>query len=224
LQHALVGSALNSRSSGRNYNKRQLNPRQRPRCDLGILGAVCGGLGVTLAIQNAFDRVWAVPRYAPHLVISRLRGLVLFVLFGAVIVMTTALSAVGPAADGFGYGLGTGVRIAAPAVAVNVAVFVIGFRVLTVRDVELADLLPAAISAAVAVQVLQTVGVIPRSGTLRRVAGLWGVRAGVRVAGLAVSAGGHCGVLRRDQHGAGAAAMAPQPAHPLRRRRSAHPR
>jgi uncharacterized BrkB/YihY/UPF0761 family membrane protein len=62
---------------------------------LGILGAVYGGLGVTLAIQNAFDRVWAVTRYArPNLVVSRLRDLVLFVLFGAVIVVATALSAV----------------------------------------------------------------------------------------------------------------------------------
>jgi membrane protein len=180
LQHALVGSALQQFPI--------IGPELQQNVSsihgsglgvvLGILGAVYGGLGVTLAIQNAFDRVWAVPRYArPNLVVSRLRGLVLFVLFGAVIVMTTALSAVGPVADGFGYGLGTGARIAAPAVAVavNVAVFVIGFRVLTVRDVDLADLMPGAVAAAVAVQVLQTVGALFLSRELTGASRVYGV-------------------------------------------------
>jgi uncharacterized BrkB/YihY/UPF0761 family membrane protein len=145
---------------------------------LGILGAIYGGLGVTLAVQNAFDRVWAVPRYArPNLVVSRLRGLVLFVLFGAVILMTTALSAVGPVADGLGYGIGTGVRIAAIALAValNMAVFVIVFRVLTVRDVGLADLMPGAIGAAVAVEVQQTVGALFLSRELAGASQVYGM-------------------------------------------------
>jgi membrane protein len=78
---------------------------------LGIIGAVYGGLGVSVAIQTALNRVWAVPRFArPDPVVSRLRGLVLFILLGTVILITTALSALGPLAAGFGYGIGTGLR------------------------------------------------------------------------------------------------------------------
>jgi YihY family inner membrane protein len=93
-------------------------------------------------------------------VVSRLRGLVLFVLLGAVVVITTALAAVGPVAAGYGYGISTGERIAAIAVAiiVNVGAFLVGFRVLTAREIPLADLMPGAVAAGVAVEVLQMAG------------------------------------------------------------------
>ncbi len=143
---------------------------------LGILGAVYGGLGVTVAIQTALNRVWAVPLYArPNPVVSRLRGLVLFVLLGAFVLMTTALSAVGPVAAAFGYGIG--VRIAAIAVAIagNVVMFLIVFRVLTAREVQLADLMPGAVGAAIAIQALQTVGTFLVSRQLTDVSQLYGV-------------------------------------------------
>jgi YihY family inner membrane protein len=117
---------------------------------LGILGALYGGLGLSVAIQTTLNRVWAVPRYArPDPVVSRLRGLVLFVLLGAVVVITTALAAVGPVAAGYGYGISTGERIAAIAVAiiVNVGAFLVGFRVLTAREIPLADVMPGALAA-----------------------------------------------------------------------------
>ncbi|HZD14681.1 MAG TPA: YhjD/YihY/BrkB family envelope integrity protein, partial [Pseudonocardiaceae bacterium] len=117
---------------------------------LGILGALYGGLGLSVAIQTTLNRVWAVPRYArPDPVVSRLRGLVLFVLLGAVVVITTALAAVGPVAAGYGYGISTGERIAAiaAAIVVNVGAFLVGFRVLTAREIPLADLMPGAVAA-----------------------------------------------------------------------------
>src|SRR6185312_4637831 len=97
-----------------------------------------------------------------------------------------ALSAVGTAATDFlmttplsagGSGIGTGVRIAAIAVAaiVNVAAFLIGFRVLTAREVRLADLLPGAIGAGVAIQVLQTVGTVFLSRELLGASQVYGV-------------------------------------------------
>ena len=145
---------------------------------LGIIGAVYGGLGISVAIQTALNRVWAVPRFArPDPVVSRLRGLVLFILLGTVILITTALSALGPLAAGFGYGIGTGVRVAAAVVAIaaNVAVFLIAFRVLTARDVRLADLMPGAVGAAVAVQGLQMVGTFLARRGLNGVSQLYGV-------------------------------------------------
>jgi membrane protein len=143
---------------------------------LGILGAAYGGLGVSVAIQTALNRVWAVPRYArPDPVVSRLRGLVLFVLIGAVVLITTALAAVGPVAAG--YGFGAGLRIAAIVVAmiVNVGAFLILFRVLTARDVPLADLMPGAVGAGVAVQVLQIVGALFVSYELSGSSQIYGV-------------------------------------------------
>ena len=145
---------------------------------VGIVVAAYGGLGVSVAIQTALNRVWAVPRYArPDAVLSRLRGLVLFVLIAAVVLITTALSVVGPVAAGFGYGIGAGVPIAAIAVSmiVNVGAFLVGFRVLTARDVPLADLLPGAVGAGVAVQVLQTVGALFVSRELNGASQVYGV-------------------------------------------------
>jgi membrane protein len=145
---------------------------------LGIIGAVYGGLGVSVAIQMALNRVWAVPHYArPDPVVSRLRGLVLFVLLGAVILTTTALNVVGPVVASFGSEIGTGVRIGAfvVAMAANVAAFLILFRVLTARDIRLADLIPGAVGAGVAVQLLQTVGTWFVSRELAGVSQIYGV-------------------------------------------------
>jgi uncharacterized BrkB/YihY/UPF0761 family membrane protein len=92
---------------------------------------------------------------------SRLRGLLLFVLLGGLVLVTTALSAAGPVAAGLGYG-DAWVRFVALAVAMvaNVGAFLIGFRVLTARDVPLTDLVPGAIGAGIAVQLLQVGGAL----------------------------------------------------------------
>jgi membrane protein len=143
---------------------------------LGILGAVYGGLGVSVAIQTALNRVWAVPRYArPDPVLSRLRGLVLFVLLGAVVLITTALSSIGAVAAG--YGIGYGARIAAIVLAmiVNVTAFLFAFRVLTAREVRLADLMPGAVAAGIAVQLLQTGGALLVSYALQGASQIYGV-------------------------------------------------
>jgi uncharacterized BrkB/YihY/UPF0761 family membrane protein len=127
---------------------------------LGIIGAVYGGLGVSVAIQTAPNRVWAVPRYArldPFC--SRLRGLMLFVLLGALVLITTALSPAGPVAASMGYG-GAWPRLAAIiiAIAANVGAFLLGFRVLTAHEIRLAALVLGAVCAGVGVHALQVGG------------------------------------------------------------------
>lgn len=178
LQQALLGSALQQFPIVGPQLQQNVSSIHGSRLGvvLGIIGAVYGGLGVSVAIQAALNRVWAVPRYArPDPVISRLRGLVLFVLIGAVVLITTALAAVGPVAAS--YGLGTGVRIAAIAVSttVNVGAFLVMFRVLTARDILLADLMPGAVGAGVAVQVLQIVGALFVSYELNGASQIYGV-------------------------------------------------
>lgn len=129
---------------------------------LGILGAIYGGLGVSVAIQTALNRVWAVPRYArPDPIMSRLRGLMLFVLLGSLVLITTALSAAGPLAVGLGYGgAWVGPASIVIAMAANVGAFLIGFRVLTAREIPLSDLVPGAVGAGIAVQLVQIGGAL----------------------------------------------------------------
>ncbi|MBV9013829.1 MAG: YihY/virulence factor BrkB family protein [Pseudonocardiales bacterium] len=143
---------------------------------LGVLGALYGGLGVSVAIQTALNRVWAVPRYArPDAVLSRLRGLLLFVLIAAVLLITTGLAAVGPVVAGYGLGAGVGIAAIPVAIIVNVGAFLVGFRVLTARSVPLADLMPGAVCAGVAVQVLQTGGALFVSHELTGASQIYGV-------------------------------------------------
>ncbi len=56
---------------------------------VGIAGALLGGLGVTNAAQNAFDRVWAVPfKDRPDFLHKRLRGIGLLAALGTLFVLT----------------------------------------------------------------------------------------------------------------------------------------
>ena len=58
---------------------------------LGLAGALWTGLGVTLAIGNALDRIWAVPGAGrPGFLSSRLRGLLVLASIGIINVLATA--------------------------------------------------------------------------------------------------------------------------------------
>ncbi|MGH3841496.1 MAG: YihY/virulence factor BrkB family protein [Pseudonocardiaceae bacterium] len=179
LQQALLGSALQQLPIVGPQLQQNVSTFHGSRAGviLGICGAVYGGLGVAVAIQTALNRVWAVPRYArPNPLLSRLRGLLLFALLGALVLITTALSAAGPVAAGIGYG-GPWVRFAAipVAMAANVGAFLIGFRVLTARDIRLADLVPGAVCAGIAVQMLQIGGAWFVSNVLSGASEVYGV-------------------------------------------------
>jgi membrane protein len=72
------------------------------------------------------------------------------------VLLTTALSALATAAAELGPALRVGAI--ALSVIVNVGLFVLAFRALTARNVSIRDVLPGAVMAAVAWQVLQSVG------------------------------------------------------------------
>ena len=123
---------------------------------LGVAGTLYGGLGVANAAQNAFNRVWEVPRTKrPGFVPRVTRSLMLLVVIGGGILVTTAVN--GWATGSTGYGL---LRLAALVlgVALNVGLFLIAFRLLTVHKTDVRDLVPGAVFAAVAFQILQMVG------------------------------------------------------------------
>lgn len=124
---------------------------------VGLLGAVYGGLGVALAGQSAMNTVWAVPRNnRPNPIKARGRALLLLGTVGTAVVLTTGLLAVSGGAGA----LGSGVRVVTlvAAVVVNIGAFVVGFRLATTRALSVRDVLPGAVSAAVAWQLLQLGG------------------------------------------------------------------
>jgi len=179
LQQALLGSALQQFPIIGAQLQQNVGSIHGSRLGviLGIAGAVYGGLGVSVAIQTALNQVWAVPRYArPDPVFSRLRGLLLFVLLSVFVLITTALSAVGPVTASLGYG-GAWTRVAAivVAIAANVGAFLIAFRVLTAQEIRLAHLIPGAVCAGVAVHALQIGGAFFVDYELRGASQLYGV-------------------------------------------------
>ena len=122
---------------------------------IGLLGSLWGGLGVTNAAQNAFDRVWAVPfKDRPDFLHARLRGLLLLMALGLLFVLSVAVTG-GVTAIG-----GPGVKIAGYVISllVNFGLYVAAFRFLTAATVPTSCLWVGAGAGAVFLTVLQLVG------------------------------------------------------------------
>ena len=125
---------------------------------VGILLTLYGCLGVAGAMQNAFNRAWAVPRNRrPNPITSRLRSLLLLPVLGAGILVTTALAGLTTGADAYGADMGTALRVLAFVLAViaNVGLFMLVFRVLTATEVATRDLRIGAVVAGFGWQVVQ---------------------------------------------------------------------
>jgi membrane protein len=132
---------------------------------VGLAAAIWAGLGITLAAQNAMGQVWAVPmRDRPDVLMSRVRGLGLLVLLGALNVLSTGVS--GLVSGGLG---GAWVTVAGLAVAllVNLVLFGVTFRLLTADAVATRDLALGIVLAAVGWLVLQSLGGIYVSQAVR---------------------------------------------------------
>ena len=114
---------------------------------VGVVGALWTGLGVTLAIGNALDRIWAVPPVKrPGFLSSRLRGLLVLASVGVVNILATV--AVGLATAG---GVGTAVTQVLSFVAsavIDLALFAASFRLLTAAQLTTRQVLPGALLAA----------------------------------------------------------------------------
>lgn len=103
------------------------------------------------AAQTAMNGIWNVPRRRyPNFFLRRLRGLAWLVILGGGLLLASVIS-------GFAAAVGTGWSVMA-ALPVNMLLFLVGFRVLTVRNVSLRTLLPGAVLAALAWALLQWLG------------------------------------------------------------------
>lgn len=122
---------------------------------IGLITSLLGALGVTRAVQNAFDRVWAVPmKDRADFLKSRLRGLALITALGLLFIVATAVT-------GFTSGIhGPAGKIGAILVglAVNFCLFLAAFRFLTAAAVPLRCLWTGVSVAAVFWEVLQFFG------------------------------------------------------------------
>ena len=140
----------------------------------GIVVALYGGLNVSVAIQNALDIVWGVPvNKRPDPFRARLRSLLMLALLGIGVLLTTVLTAISGLGEQIGV-VGSVVAVVA-SMAVNCGLFVVAFRVLTVRSVSVRDVLPGAVLAAAAWQALQAVGTAYVDGQLRGATQLYGL-------------------------------------------------
>jgi membrane protein len=130
---------------------------------VGVVGSVLAGLGVTTAAQNAFNLVYAVPiKERPNFLLSRLRGLKLLVVFGALQVLSTAASGAVGGGLGGATGGGAGALITVAGVllslGLNLLLFFAVFRMLTDDTIATRELLPGVVLASILWEILQAVG------------------------------------------------------------------
>jgi YihY family inner membrane protein len=124
---------------------------------VGIIGSLLGGLGVTLAGQNAFNQVYAVPeRERPNFIHSRLRGLAILVVLGILQLVSTGVS--GSVTGGVGKSVLATVAGIIISFLLNVVLFFATFRLLTDDSVPTRELWPGIITASVLWEILQAVG------------------------------------------------------------------
>lgn len=122
---------------------------------IGLVVAVLGGLGVTRAAQNAFDRVWAVPfKHRPDFLRSRLQGLALLALLGSLFIVATGMSGLVTGLGGPFVKLG-GIALS---LAVNFGLYLAAFRFLTSATIATRRLWLGVAFAAVFLEILQLAG------------------------------------------------------------------
>jgi membrane protein len=140
---------------------------------IGLLGALWGGLGVTNASQNAFNKVWAVPHKArPSFIQTRLRGLGVLALLGALFIVSTVAS--GLVTGGVG-GAAAFIGGIAFSLVVNVFLFLAAFRLLTAAEVGTRCLIFGVCVASVLWEILQVGGGLYVNHVLRHADATYGV-------------------------------------------------
>ncbi|MDI9895266.1 YihY/virulence factor BrkB family protein [Rhodococcus sp. IEGM 1381] len=123
---------------------------------VGVLGSLYGGLGVAVALQNAMNTAWTVPKnLRPDPIRARVRGLGLLSTVGLAVLAVTALNVL--SAAGY-FGPESGLVVFVVGTVFYVGVFVVAFRLATARPVSIGEVLPGAVVAGVIWQLLQTFG------------------------------------------------------------------
>jgi YihY family inner membrane protein len=144
---------------------------------VGLLGLIWGSLGVAQAAQHAMAELWNIPGVIrPNFVKRITRGLGLFVVLGVGVAATQILTGVSFTGSG-----GAVERVAGglASVGLNIGLYLLAFRVLTVREVETNCLVPGAVVGGVGWSILQTIGAYLVSHQLRHASQVYGYFASV---------------------------------------------
>jgi membrane protein len=124
---------------------------------VGLLGALWAGLGVTLALGQAFERIWDVPRVEQRgAVRARVRGLILLVALGLALIASTVITGLAT-----GGGIGPGAQKASAVLlglVANAILFLAVFALLTPGPPRLGALLPGVALTTAGSLVLQAAG------------------------------------------------------------------
>ncbi|MCA1842365.1 MAG: YihY/virulence factor BrkB family protein, partial [Actinobacteria bacterium] len=143
----------------------------------GLVGLLWGSLGVTQSAQMAMADVWNVPGVDRPPFFSRVtRGLGLFAVLGVGLAATTVAASVST------FGAAPGVARAAGllfSLALNVSLYLLAFRILTVKSVATRCLVPGAVLGGAAWSVLQAVGGYLVGHQLRHASQVYGYFASV---------------------------------------------
>ena len=132
---------------------------------VGILAAIYGSLGLGQALQNALNVAWSVPRnQRPDPIRARLRGMVPLLTAGTALVGLIVLSRIGALIN---TGRWQSLALALGAITLNSAVFAVVFMYAPARSLGFREVLPGAVAAAVAWQVLQDFGTLYVSTVVR---------------------------------------------------------
>lgn len=163
-QFPVVGAELTS-------NERAL-PGSGLGLGIGLAGLLWGGFGVTQALQYAFHEIWHVPhKERPPYVARITRGLAVFALIIAGVLTSAALGLVGTLVRNSVLAGALGILAAT---AVSVGLFLVVFWLLSPKSLELKQLLPGAVIAALGWQGLQLLGLRLVGHQLRRSSQLYG--------------------------------------------------
>ena len=155
-----------------------------PALLIGIIGAVLGGRGLTNAVQNAFNTLWAVPRVErPGFPFNYLRTFGLLALLGVGAAATAGATGLVGAAHSLGLDT-VAVRVLAVGVStlLDIGLFFAAFRLATAKAVASRDLLLGAVLSGIAWQILLSLAGIIINHDLRHaqaVAGFFGIVLGL---------------------------------------------
>jgi membrane protein len=140
---------------------------------LGLAAALWAGMGVFLASQNAMNHLWGVPfKRRPDPLHARGRALALLLLLGGGALATTVLA--GLATVGARFGISWKIGSLALSTGLNIGLFLVGFRVLTAREVSWRQLRGGAVAAGVLYELLQTIGGYYVGHTLKHANNVYG--------------------------------------------------
>ncbi len=140
---------------------------------IGIAGSLLAGLGITGALQTAFNRVWSVPyKERPNFIFARLRGIGMLAILGTLSIVSTVAAGFVGASSHSAPAVIAGVLLA---LALNLVLFLIAFKLLTAVELSVRQLMPGVIVAAVGWQLLQHLGGLYVDHVLKRTGPLYGV-------------------------------------------------